>query len=186
MGRRSQLCFVGVQASAGLRRGILVDTQQALRLRLSQSTRIVRCHDGWRNAVQRDGCDRDERDVDRMYRGLSGPYAHGMLPDYRYRWAITFLFATMDINKQLAALTTSELQTAGASQATAIAVSVLLRHLQSPELSKRLSSAFENHQAVMLQTPWPDQMLQSFEATRRFIEGAAKPPSADDAPRSAD
>jgi len=29
-------------------------------------------------------------------------------------------------------------------------------------------------------------MLQSFEATRRFLEGAAKPPSADDAPRSAD
>ena len=94
----------------------------------------------------------------------------------------------MDINKQLAALTTSELQTAGASQATAIAVSVLLRHLQSPELSKLLSSAFENHQAVMLQTPWPDQMLQSFEATRRFLEGAARPASAStaDAPPSAD
>jgi hypothetical protein len=38
----------------------------------------------------------------------------------------------MDINKQVAALTHSELQTAGASQATAIAVSVLLRHLSSP------------------------------------------------------
>lgn len=87
----------------------------------------------------------------------------------------------MDINKQLAALTTSELQTAGASQATAIAVSVLLRHLQSPELARLLSSAFENHQAVMLQTPWPDQMLQSFEATRRFLEGAARSPAADDA-----
>jgi hypothetical protein len=80
----------------------------------------------------------------------------------------------MDINKQLAALTTSELQTAGASQATAIAVSVLLRHLRSPELAKLLSAAFENHQAVMLQTPWPDQMLQSFDATRRFLEGAAQ------------
>ncbi|WP_322070613.1 hypothetical protein [Paraburkholderia bannensis] len=83
----------------------------------------------------------------------------------------------MDINKQVAALTHSELQTAGASQATAIAVSVLLRHLSSPELIKLLSSAFENHQAVMLQTPWPDQMLQSFEATRRFLEGAAQGPA---------
>ena len=92
----------------------------------------------------------------------------------------------MDINKQLAALTTSELQTAGASQATAIAVSVLLRHLQSPELTKLLSSAFENHQAAMLQTPWPDQMLQSFEATRRFLEGAARPPVADDAQTNED
>jgi hypothetical protein len=108
-----------------------------------------------------------------------------MLPVCRYRQAPTFLFATMDINKQLAALTTSELQTAGASQATAIAVSVLLRHLQSPELSKLLSSAFQNHQAVMLQTPWPDQMLQSFEATRRFLEGAAKRASTDNQPRSA-
>lgn len=80
----------------------------------------------------------------------------------------------MDINKQVAALTASELQTAGASQATAIAVSVLLRHLRSPELAKLLSSAFENHQAVMLQTPWPDQMLQAFESTRRFLEGAAQ------------
>lgn len=88
----------------------------------------------------------------------------------------------MDINKQLAALTTSELQTAGASQATAIAVSVLMRHLQSPELLKLLTSAFENHQAVVLQTPWPDQMLQSFEATRRFLEGAARPPANPDAP----
>lgn len=102
------------------------------------------------------------------------------------RRATTFFFTTMDINKQLAALTTSELQTAGASQATAIAVSVLLRHLQSPDLSKLLSSAFENHQAVMLQTPWPDQMLQSFEATRRFLEGAARPPAADETPRSPD
>jgi hypothetical protein len=84
----------------------------------------------------------------------------------------------MDINKQVAALTASELQTAGASQATAIAVSVLLRHLSSPELSKLLNSAFENHQAVMLQTPWPEQMLQSFEATRRFLEGAAAQPPA--------
>ncbi|HEV3425359.1 MAG TPA: hypothetical protein VG105_16575 [Paraburkholderia sp.] len=91
----------------------------------------------------------------------------------------------MDINRQLAALTTSELQTAGASQATAIAVSVLLRHLQSPELAKLLSSAFENHHAVMLQTPWPDQMLQSFDATRRFLEGAAKPLDADDAHQGA-
>jgi hypothetical protein len=90
-------------------------------------------------------------------------------------------FTAMDINKQLAALTTSELQTAGASQATAIALSVVLRHLQSPELAKLLSGAFENHQAVMLQTPWPDQMLQSFEATRRFLEGAARPPVAGDA-----
>jgi hypothetical protein len=81
----------------------------------------------------------------------------------------------MDINKQVAALTASELQTAGASQATAIALSVVLRHLNSPELSKLLTSAFENHQAVMLQTPWPDQMLQSFDATRRFLEGAAQP-----------
>ncbi len=88
----------------------------------------------------------------------------------------------MDINKQVAALTTSELQTAGASQATAIAVSVLLRHLSSPELSKLLSSAFENHQAGMLQTPWPDQMLQSFEATRRFLEGAAKSSASPDQP----
>jgi hypothetical protein len=80
----------------------------------------------------------------------------------------------VDINKQVAALTASELQTAGASQATAIAVSVLLRHLRSPELAKLLSSAFENHQAVMLQTPWPDQMLQAFESTRRFLEGAAQ------------
>ncbi|WP_322014453.1 hypothetical protein [Paraburkholderia sp. J12] len=81
----------------------------------------------------------------------------------------------MDINKQVAALTSSELQTAGASQATAIALSVVLRHLNSPELAKLLTSAFENHQAVMLQTPWPEQMLQSFEATRRFLEGAARP-----------
>jgi hypothetical protein len=64
----------------------------------------------------------------------------------------------VDINKQVAALTASELQTAGASQATAIAVSVLLRHLRSPELVKLLSSAFENHQ----------------ESTRRFLEGAAQ------------
>jgi hypothetical protein len=82
--------------------------------------------------------------------------------------------SSVDINKQVAALTASELQTAGASQATAIAVSVLLRHLRSPELVKLLSSAFENHQAVMLQTPWPDQMLQAFESTRRFLEGAAQ------------
>ncbi|RQH08491.1 hypothetical protein [Paraburkholderia dinghuensis] len=83
----------------------------------------------------------------------------------------------MDINKQLAALTASELQTAGASQATAIALSVVLRHLNSPELGRLLTSAFENHQAVMLQTPWPEQMLQSFEATRRFFEAAALPPA---------
>jgi hypothetical protein len=81
----------------------------------------------------------------------------------------------MDINKQIAALTASELQTAGASQASAIALSVVLRHLNSPELARLLSSAFENHQAVMLQTPWPEQMLQSFEATRRFLEAAAQP-----------
>ena len=85
----------------------------------------------------------------------------------------------MDINKQVAALTASELQTAGASQATAIAVSVLLRHLNSPDLSKLLNAAFENHQAVMLQSPWPEQMLQSFEATRRFLEGAAQPQRAE-------
>jgi hypothetical protein len=83
----------------------------------------------------------------------------------------------MDINKQVAALTHSELQTAGASQATAIAVSVLLRHFSSPELIKLLSSTFENHQAVMLQSPWPEQMLQSFEATRRFFEGAVQGPA---------
>jgi hypothetical protein len=82
--------------------------------------------------------------------------------------------ASVDINKQVAALTASELQTAGASQATAIAVSVLIRHLRSPELAQLLSSAFENHQAVMLQTPWPDPMLQAFESTRRFLEGAAQ------------
>jgi hypothetical protein len=82
----------------------------------------------------------------------------------------------MDINKQLAALTTSELQTAGASQATAIALSVVLRHLASPELQTLLKSAYRNHQAVMQQTPWPDQMLQSFEATRRFLEAAAQQP----------
>jgi hypothetical protein len=86
----------------------------------------------------------------------------------------SFKEASVDINKQVAALTASELQTAGASQATAIAVSVLLRHLRSPELVKLLSSAFENHQAVMLQTPWPDPMLQAFESTRRFLEGAAQ------------
>ena len=45
------------------------------------------------------------------------------------------------------------------------------------ELVKLLSSAFENHQAVMLQTPWPEQMLSSFEATRRFLEGAAQGPA---------
>jgi hypothetical protein len=98
---------------------------------------------------------------------------------------INYLFATMDINKQLAALITSELQTAGASQATAIAVSVLLRHFQSPALSKLLTNAFENHQTVMLQTPWPDQMLQSFEATRRFLEGAAKPAGGDEPAQAA-
>jgi hypothetical protein len=54
--------------------------------------------------------------------------------------------------------------------------------LNSPELSKLLSTAFENHQAVMLQTPWPDQMLQSFEATRRFLEGAANPAPTPDQP----
>jgi hypothetical protein len=47
-------------------------------------------------------------------------------------------------------------------------------HLRSPELAKLLSSAFENHQAVMLQTPWPEPMLQAFESTRRFLEGAAQ------------
>jgi len=83
----------------------------------------------------------------------------------------------MDINKQVAALTASELQTAGASQATAIALSVVMRHLNSPEFARLLTSAFENHQAVMLQTPWPEQMLQSFEATRRFLEAAAQPVS---------
>jgi hypothetical protein len=41
-------------------------------------------------------------------------------------------------------------------------------------LAKLLSSAFENHQAAMLQTPWPDQMLQAFESTRRFLEGATQ------------
>jgi hypothetical protein len=82
----------------------------------------------------------------------------------------------MDINQQLAALTTSELQTAGASQATAIVVSVLLRHLRSPELAQLLSSAFENHQAVMQKTPWPAPMQQSYESTRRLLEGAAQMP----------
>ncbi len=86
----------------------------------------------------------------------------------------------MDINKQLAALTTSELQTAGASQATAIALSVLLRHLSSPELAQTMLSAFANHEAVMSKTPWPEQMLQAFEATRRFLETAAHPPQAED------
>jgi hypothetical protein len=57
-------------------------------------------------------------------------------------------------------------------------VSVLLRHLNSPELTRQLTAAFENHQAVMLQTPWPEQMLQSFEATRRFFESAAQAPGA--------
>jgi len=84
----------------------------------------------------------------------------------------------MDINKQVAALTASELQTAGASQATAIALSVVMRHLNSPELARLLVSAFENHQAVILQSPWPEQMLQSFEATRRFLEAAAQPQTA--------
>lgn len=89
----------------------------------------------------------------------------------------------MDLNKQLAALTTSELQTAGASQATAIALSVVLRHLRSPELAKLMTTAFENHQSVMNKTPWPDQMLQSFEATRRFLEAATLPlPSDNDDP----
>jgi hypothetical protein len=92
----------------------------------------------------------------------------------------------MDFTQQLAALTTSELQTAGANQATAIAVSVLLRHLRSPALSSLLTSAFENHHAVMLQTPWPDPMLQSFAATRRFLEGAAKPADDDAAPPAMD
>jgi hypothetical protein len=82
----------------------------------------------------------------------------------------------MDINQQLAALTSTELQTAGASQATAIAVSVLLRHMSTPELAKLLKNAFENHQKVMQQTPWPEPMLQSFEATRRFLEGAVQQP----------
>src|ERR1700754_1788993 len=83
----------------------------------------------------------------------------------------------MDINNKLAALTPSELQTAGASQATAIALSVVLRHLASPELQTLLKSAYENHQAMMQQTPWPDQMLQSFEDTRRFLEAAALQPN---------
>jgi hypothetical protein len=92
----------------------------------------------------------------------------------------------MDLNKQLAALTTSELQTAGASQATAIALSVVLRHLRSPELAKLMSTAFENHQSVMRQTPWPDQMLQSFEATRRFLEAATLPLPSDEAGNATD
>jgi hypothetical protein len=87
---------------------------------------------------------------------------------------ISFKEVAVDINKQVAALTASELQTAGASQATALAVSVLLRHLRSPELAKLLSTAFENHQAVMLKTPWPEPMLQAFESTRRFLEGATQ------------
>jgi hypothetical protein len=92
----------------------------------------------------------------------------------------------MDLNKQLAALTTSELQTAGASQATAIALSVVLRHLRSPELAKLTETAFVNHQSVMQKTPWPDQMLQSFEATRRFLEAAAQPLPADPAGQAGD
>ena len=51
-------------------------------------------------------------------------------------------------------------------------------HVNSPELTRQLSAAFENHQAVMLQTPWPEQMLQSFEATRRLFESAAQAPGA--------
>ncbi len=79
----------------------------------------------------------------------------------------------MNVNEQIAALTAAELQTAGAGQATAIALTVLLRHLRSPQLAQLLASAFENHGAVMLQSPWPEQMLQSYEATRRLLEGAA-------------
>jgi len=82
----------------------------------------------------------------------------------------------MDIDQQLAILTSSELQTAGASQATAIAVSVLLRHLRSPELAQLLSSTFENHRAVMQKTPWPEPMRQSYESTRRLLEGAVQMP----------
>lgn len=79
----------------------------------------------------------------------------------------------MDTSKQIAALTVSNMQTAGASQATAIALHVLIRHLKSPELQAELTAAFEQHQALMLQKPWPEQMLASFEATRRFLECAA-------------
>ena len=80
----------------------------------------------------------------------------------------------MDTSKQIAALTVSGMQTAGASQATAIALHVLIRHLKSPELRAELTAAFEQHQALMLQKPWPEQMLASFEATRRFLESAAQ------------
>lgn len=86
----------------------------------------------------------------------------------------------MDIDQRLAVLTSSELQTAGASQATAIAVSVLLRHLRSPELVQLLSSTFENHQAVMQKMPWPEPMRQSYESTRRLLESALQMP--DNAP----
>ena len=78
----------------------------------------------------------------------------------------------MDTSKQIAALTVSGMQTAGASQATAIALHVLLRHVKSPELRAELHAAFEQHHALMLQKPWPEQMLASFEATRRFLESA--------------
>lgn len=84
----------------------------------------------------------------------------------------------MDTSKQIAALTVSGMQTAGASQATAIALHVLIRHLKSPELLSELTTAFEQHQALMLQKPWPEQMLASFEATRRFFESAARSDSA--------
>jgi hypothetical protein len=37
-----------------------------------------------------------------------------------------------------------------------------------------LSSVFENHQAVMLKTPWSEPVLQAFDSTRRFLEGAVQ------------
>ena len=91
----------------------------------------------------------------------------------------------MDTSKQIAALTVSGMQTAGASQATAIALHVLIRHLKSPELLAELTTAFEQHQALMLQKPWPEQMLASFEATRRFLESAARNDNGPDAPGKA-
>jgi hypothetical protein len=91
----------------------------------------------------------------------------------------------VDTSKQIAALTVSGMQTAGASQATAIALHVLIRHLKSPELLAELTTAFEQHQALMLQKPWPEQMLASFEATRRFLESAARNDNGPDAPGKA-
>ena len=66
-----------------------------------------------------------------------------------------------------------------------LALHVLIRHLKSPELLAELTTAFEQHQALMLQKPWPEQMLASFEATRRFLESAARNDNGPDAPGKA-